>query len=637
MARDPEPAEVEARLAELDARPHEAGERLEVLNDLAWSLRLLDHSRSAEKAREVIELAQRQGDRLSEARAKRTLAMVTSLTETPKLALDLCQQALTIYVKEGVELGQAEVHDYLASIYEVLGDFKTAMSHALRALELSRKIGDRMREGFALSSVGGIEAATGDLEGAHEQLVMALDIFEELQHPLGLSRVAHRLGRLCLKLGKIDQAREYHERALTVSRENGVRLGQAFAISSLGEIEEARGDLFAARKCYEEALDRFPPDIAASLGSETRLALGRIHLKNGELSSARTVLEQALEGVRRRGVRFIEEKLCRILAEVVEKQGDCEGALSYLKRALELKESLASDETRSAIKRMEVRLEVESARKDAEINRLKYVELEQMQARLVQAEKAALLGNLAAGIAHELNTPLGVLRSNQESVGRAQEILQRELEADEHDGIERSPALARVVRALSLTRESSENALRRMGGIARSLRRFVHLDEADFQEIDVNADLESALTLLELNLPPRILLERNLKPVSKILGWPRQLNQVYLSVLMNARQAIDGDGRIHVETDEADDVVLVRIRDTGRGIAQEDLARIFEVGWDRSGDRVHLRLGLSAALGTMKQHGGDIHIASVPGEGTTVTLSLPIGGVQPPASTSPTS
>jgi two-component system NtrC family sensor kinase len=140
----------------------------------------------------------------------------------------------------------------------------------------------------------------------------------------------------------------------------------------------------------------------------------------------------------------------------------------------------------------------------------------------------------------------------------------------------------------------------------------------------VREGVESALALLEPTLGDEITLERRFDVVPSIEGWPRELNHAFLTVLQNAVQAIDGAGVVTVETSSTPDHVLVRVRDTGHGMSEEQAANLFDVTWSEEGTRTRMRLGLSAAYTTTQKHGGTMEVQSVAGEGTTVSFRFPI-------------
>jgi len=308
-----------------------------------------------------------------------------------------------------------------------------------------------------------------------------------------------------------------------------------------------------------------------------------------------------------------------VLAEVCERRGELARALEQLRQAQALREQIARNDARNKLAQVEARAAMDAAKKDAEIHKLRFVELHGMQAKLVEAERMAFLGKLAAGMAHELNTPLGVLRSNLELSTSAARRLTALLGEEGEDAAQ----ARRLAEVLAANRATSGEAIERIAAIARSFGRFSQLDQAARRAFDVREGVESALALLEPTVPHEITIERRLDPVPTIEGWPRELNHAFMTVLQNAVQAIEGAGAVTVETSATAEQVLVRVRDSGCGMDEDEAARLFDVDWSARGPRTRMRLGLAAAHSTMQEHGGAIDVESAPGAGTTVTFRFP--------------
>ena len=246
-------------------------------------------------------------------------------------------------------------------------------------------------------------------------------------------------------------------------------------------------------------------------------------------------------------------------------------------------------------------------------------ELQAKQAELIQAAKMAALGNLAAGVAHEMNTPLGALRSaNQSALAVAQRLLDVETGKA---GSNRSPAeMAKLLEDLAA---ASEQAIAELSRIVGSLRIFARIDSFDDSEADLVEGLRSVLTLLEPRTRGRIRVEESLEPLPPIRGRHADLNQALMNVVSNAIEAIESEGTVKVSARRSHREALVEIADDGRGIAEQDLAQIFDPGFTTKGAGVGAGLGLAIAQRILSEHGGRIEAESRPGQGTTVRLTLP--------------
>jgi signal transduction histidine kinase len=237
----------------------------------------------------------------------------------------------------------------------------------------------------------------------------------------------------------------------------------------------------------------------------------------------------------------------------------------------------------------------------------------------------ASLGQLVAGVAHEINTPMGSIHANIGTARSAVELLERFLARTEV--LPLVAADKKLPRALAILKESCDMnhlASDRIVQIVGSLRNFARLDEAERKRVDVNDGLDSTLTLLRHQIKHGVdIVRRGPKPL-QVECYPNQLNQVFMNLLVNAVHAMDGKGTLTIETEAQDSAAVVRISDTGSGIAKEHLSRIFDPGFTTKGVGVGTGLGLSIAYRIIQKHGGAIECESEPGVGTTFTIRLPV-------------
>ena len=273
-------------------------------------------------------------------------------------------------------------------------------------------------------------------------------------------------------------------------------------------------------------------------------------------------------------------------------------------------------------------LEERVSQRTAELTRT-LGELRETQAQLVQSEKMAALGDLVAGVAHEINTPLGAVSSNTDLVARA---LARVKDAVA-DPTQAEKSRSYIDRAAAMA-EVSREACRRIGEIVRSLRNFARLDEAERKPADLHEGIESTLTLASHLLKNRITLHRDFGELPAVDCYANQLNQVFLNILVNASQAIEGQGEITIrtrpvpESGSAAQSVVIEISDTGAGIAPENLEKIFNPGFTTKGVGVGTGLGLAICYRIIANHQGKIEVSSAVGKGTTFRITLPVGGAK---------
>ena len=264
-------------------------------------------------------------------------------------------------------------------------------------------------------------------------------------------------------------------------------------------------------------------------------------------------------------------------------------------------------------------------------NELAYEELERMntalvesQAQVVQAEKMASIGSLTAGIAHEMNTPIGVINSNTDVSGRCIANIVKMLQnCKTIDELANDKQFQSSLEVLQNSNRVTLDSSARIIQLVNSLKSFTRLDEAAFQKADVHEGIDSALTLIQHEFEDRIDIVKEYGNIPRVSCYPGELNQVFMNLLKNAAEAIEGAGKITIRSFATNGTVHVQMEDTGVGLAPEQIQRIFDPGIKRKGTRVRAGWGLFASYKIVEKHNGEIKIQSEPGRGTTVTVALP--------------
>lgn len=261
------------------------------------------------------------------------------------------------------------------------------------------------------------------------------------------------------------------------------------------------------------------------------------------------------------------------------------------------------------------------------------------QSQLLQSEKMASVGQLAAGVAHEINNPISFVHANLAILKKyVEEIfgLLGVYERIEHtlppDHPELKPLQALKQRAeLDYLRSDTVDLLTetldgvtRVRKIVQGLKDFSHLDEAEWQRADLHQCLDSTLNMIahELKYKADVIKDYGEMPLIECL--PFQLSQVFVNLLMNAAQAIDEHGRVSIRTGSDNDSVWIAVSDTGKGIEPAHIHRIFEPFFTTKPIGTGTGLGLSVSYSIVQRHAGSIEVTSEPGQGSTFTIRLPI-------------
>ena len=240
-------------------------------------------------------------------------------------------------------------------------------------------------------------------------------------------------------------------------------------------------------------------------------------------------------------------------------------------------------------------------------------------------EKMASLGQLVAGVAHEINTPLGSINSNAATLSTCVKRIQQILAQDDcPTSVRENRPLARVLRVLDEISRVNQTASERIVSVVSALRNFARLDEAEFQEADLHQGLDSTLSLVQHVLKNRVEVVRNYGKIPTINCFPNQLNQVFMNLLINSAQAIEDKGTITITTWTRGGVICVQFADNGKGISAEHIPRIFDPGFTTKAVGVGVGLGLSISYSIVENHRGHIDVESTAGEGSVFTVVLPI-------------
>lgn len=309
------------------------------------------------------------------------------------------------------------------------------------------------------------------------------------------------------------------------------------------------------------------------------------------------------------------------------------------------KADLAAANTQLEARVLERTARIEDANRELDHERKALIDLlaqvQQTQSQLLQSEKMAAVGQLAAGVAHEINNPIGFINSNFSSLATYTERLFSLIDAYEKLEGELPPehpsrlsiARAREQAELDYLRQDVPDLLRESGeGLARikrivaDLKDFAHVDESDWQNADINYGLESTLNIVWSELKYKAEVVKELGELPKVLCIPAQINQVLMNLLVNAVQSIETSGIITLRTSVVGDTVRIVVADTGAGIPDAVQKRIFEPFFTTKPVGKGTGLGLSISWDIIKRHEGRIEVSSSPGRGTAFTITLPIAG-----------
>lgn len=267
--------------------------------------------------------------------------------------------------------------------------------------------------------------------------------------------------------------------------------------------------------------------------------------------------------------------------------------------------------------------------KDEYIARLQ-AQLAVLKQQLLQSEKLASLGQLAAGVAHEINNPIGYVSSNMKVLAEYSDSLINlvKLLSQQVDEAQRLSLLAQfdfdyVCADLPKLVQESEQGLERVVDIIHDLKDFSHIEEAEFVDADLHQGIQSTLNIVSNELKYKAGVVKDFAELPLVRCIPSQLNQVLLNLLVNAAHAIEQHGTIRISTGFDDNWVWFSVSDDGRGMDTAQLARIFEPFYTTKPKGQGTGLGLPLSRSIVEKHQGLLDVSSTPGVGSCFTVKLP--------------
>jgi two-component system, NtrC family, sensor kinase len=253
-------------------------------------------------------------------------------------------------------------------------------------------------------------------------------------------------------------------------------------------------------------------------------------------------------------------------------------------------------------------------------------EIELLNRKLAEAHKMASLGRLAAGIVHEINTPIGSILSNNETIRRSLDLVRKLLATASEGGHPAPPKALTMLETLASLTDIDKIACERIYAVIRSLKTFARVNEGDLRTVNVHEILLNTIKLSGCVFRRRVTVETQFSDeVPEVECYPALLSQVFLNLIVNASQAIQGEGKVIVQTELEGDRIHVSVADTGTGIPPEVQPRIFSAGFTTKPVGEGTGLGLSISREIVEDtHGGKISFDTVLGVGTTFHVRIPV-------------
>ncbi len=677
--------------------------RVDILSKLSFEIFTSSPEKAEQYALEAIELGRKLGYKKGVARAYSKLAISFQVRGNYTLAFENYQKALDLYREVDDLEGAAKIFNNLGILFIDQGNYQKSLEYYSNALKVFEEIGKKISAAGVLNNIGEIYEKLDKLDQALEYYDKSYKIFSSMQ---GFEREkAHILinkGRIHFNKGDMSFALKYYQQALYISLNFDEKSYVANCYKNIGEI-------YFSQKNFEKALEYLNKSlkIIEEIGDKHGIAvcflsIGKIHgeLRNALLSQSFN--SKSLKIAREIGAKEIEMKALQNLSDQEFTLGNYAAALDYFKKHSVIKDTILGIETRKQIAEFQTKYDTEKkeqeniklrmknelqeqtiqkqiyasilvtvflisaailaivffrgqkkqkkvnlllAQKNEEINST-LGKLRATQAQLVQSEKMASLGQLTAGIAHEINNPINFITTSLQGLQlNLKDLINLQKEYDDvspdnaKEKMENISSIKKEMKYDILLSELGElpgnilDGANRAAEIVKGLRAFTRLDEVEQKTVNIHKGIDSTISILEHQIDEQIKVKKAYGDLPDIPCYPGKLNQVFMNVLTNAIESIKSKKELReesiiiktsLEEKNGKEYAVIRISDTGPGLPENIKDKIFDPFYTTKDVGQGTGLGLSISLGIIKSHNGTIEVDSKPGEGTTFTIMIPI-------------
>ncbi len=669
-------------------------EKIDRLNQEAWDVRVYDSPKSFELSKESVGLARGIDYGKGLAHALQSLGFCYVRMSKNNEALPLLQESLALFESMGDIIGQSCAYEYMAIVqrswgnfgsslelafkalelseqtsfrenqstihyqigvtYKHLGNFEKALDSLYRSLSMHREMGNRLFESYPINVIGSIYFENGDYARALEYYQEGLASRQEFNDKWGEAGSLDNIGFTYGKLRDYQQAIDYCSRSLTISKAIGDNRGQANAMLHLAEVYKQMGDKKLAAELSDQSLQLRIASGDKRGETEILLFLADLHKtepRNRDkvfawLSGALKIAEE-IKGVDLLGkTRFA-------FYEYHKQEGNFKDALAQLELHIELEKELHKNAIDQKVLNLEISHKAEEAKKEADAIELRNKELTKLnkeiaiqkknaeealaelkttQAQLIQAEKMASLGELTAGIAHEIQNPLNFVNNFSE--------VNTELidEMQEHIASGNLDELKAIATDIKENQDKITHHGKRADAIVKGMLQHSRSSSGVKEPTNVNELADEYLRLAyhglrakdkSFNAVMKTNYDETLGPIPVI---PQDVGRVILNLITNAFYAVTEkkglqpkgyEPTVMVSTKKAGDEVLVSVKDNGNGIPQKVLDKIFQPFFTTKPTGQGTGLGLSLSYDIIKAHGGEIKVQTKDGEGSEFIIHLP--------------
>jgi len=523
----------------------------------------------------------------------------------------------------------------LGNATSFMADYVTAIECFQRASDFAHTLNNHIGISGVLNAIGYMYLSIGEFEKAKKNLLEANSGLDDNSELRGI--ILLNLSIVELHDNNFEKALSFCNTAIEILTANNVERSLGYALINHCTINLKLQD-------YTSALASITKAESIFTSIKDKLGLGQVFVLFGDMYctemwqhynyvNSEKYLIKAIESLTEVGARKHLYEAHRILAKLYQMQNMWEKSCYHLKQEYVIESEVHTSEVQKKTALLEAELSMAVVKKEAEINYLRNVELLEVnqklekamkelkegEQQLIHSEKMASLGQLTAGIAHELNNPISFINSSISPLKRDLEFLLSKYVVDNEN-----EELNEVKLEVESLLRAIEDGAKRTSDIVIGLRTFVRLDEGAAKSVNIHEGIDATLILLRSQLRDSIIIEKKYGDIPLIKCSPGPVNQVFMNILVNAIQATPDKGTITITTTQEYPNIKVSIRDTGTGMKNEVISRIFEPFYTTKSVGEGTGLGLSVSYGIIKKHNGTITVHSEIGVGTEFIITLPI-------------
>jgi signal transduction histidine kinase len=617
--------------------------QVDLLNSMAFELRHLNSALSMQKSSEAAARAERIGYHKGTAAALLNQGFGEMNKANYTAAFLFLHKAIAIFDELNDEPGRGQALYINGLIYLRIGDNNASLDALNQSLAIRRSIGDQKGEAACLSQLGYILLQFGNLEQSFQYFQQGLAIERQISNKAGIGLSLMALGMLEKKRGRYAEAEAHLLESLRIRNELGETEGWLVSMNYVGELYIVQNRLEEAARCLDEAIVKAEQQVPPSPNSLCKLytARAKVATRTKDYSLAIDYLDKALQQATVHNVKYQLHDIYQELVEVYKQKGDYRNALINYEKYHQAKEEVINMEVITKLKNVELANQIEDERKQAEIHRLRnielknaYEQLEARQAQLIHSEKMASLGELTAGIAHEIQNPLNFVNNFSE--------VNRELIGDLIEEVDRRniEAVKEIANAIMDNEERINHHGRRADSIVRNMMQHSQSGNEQKEWINMNDLCEEYLRLSYHGVRAKDKtftsafdtdFDESLDQINVI---PQEIGRVLLNLFNNAFYAVHErklkstgtfNPKVLVATKKENKKAIIKVIDNGHGVPQNLVEKIFQPFFTTKPTGQGTGLGLSLSYDIItKGHGGTLSVRTTEEEGSEFIIELPI-------------